>query len=187
MDKWMSELISDNESNDLANFVGALSDSLNQEASKTEKQIGYDLHIAGYIGISGSYHPEFYHITNYSIDPRTGDYSVQNLSLQFSEAFWSQYSSSPTKQMFTDRKGYIYCNGFPSGRIAYFALLKQMAIFRSNVWANPDWRFRPPSSVDEEADYLKHDMELISLFFKHSTYSAPFIGGDIQIYTIRCP
>ncbi|MBW7990316.1 MAG: hypothetical protein FVQ84_09925 [Planctomycetes bacterium] len=187
MDTWMLKFIQHNKSSDLSMFVKTLTDSLNQESNQTEKKSGYDLHIAGYASVSGSSHPEFYHITNYSIDPNTGDYSVQNLSLKFCEDFWNKFSSVPAKQIFTNSMGYIYCNGFPSGRIVYFKLLQQMAIFRSKVWAEPNWRFRQPTSVYEEADYLRHDMELIKLFFKHSTYSAPYIGGNIQIYTIKCP
>jgi len=187
MDEWMSEFIDHNKSKDLKNFVKTLTDSLNKEAQNNEKQIGYDLHVAGYVGNSVSSHPEFYHITNYSIDGTTGNYSVKNPTLRFTEDFWKENQSVPTEKLFANHTGYIYCNGFPSGRIIYFEYLKRMSKFRSFVWAKPDWGFRLPASVDEEVDYLKHDMELITLFFKQSNYSAPFIGGDIDTYTIKCP
>jgi hypothetical protein len=81
-------------------------------------------------------------------------------------------------------KGFIYCNGYPSGRQAYFALLQRMSDYRSSVWVEPSWKFRPPMNVDEEAAYLKNDMEHIKLLFLHSNYPAPYIGGDIEIHTI---
>jgi hypothetical protein len=187
MDLWMSNFISRNNFSNLRSFVETLASALNREAAQDEKRVGYFLHIAGYVSISSSPHPEFYHITNFKIDQKTGDYSVPNLTLGYSEDFWRKYSAVPENQLFGNGKGYIYCNGFVSGRIAYFKLLKEMERFRSEVWLNPNWQFRPPVNVNEEAKYLKHDMELISLFFKHSKYSAPFIGGGIDFYTIKSP
>jgi len=187
LDSWLLNYIHNDKSKDLKNFVISLTNALNQETDQIDKQSGYFFHIAGYAGPSNSLHPEFYHITNYSIDPTTGNYSVLNPYLQFSEDFWRQNSSVPINQLFSNKKGFIYCNGYPSGRIIYLNLLEKKAIYRSAIWTNPNWQFRFPKSVDEEAEYLKHDMEEINLFFKQSNYSAPFIGGPTQIYKIKSP
>ena len=45
----------------------------------------------------------------------------------------------------------------------------------------------PPQTVDEEAAYLKNDMEHIALLFLYSDYAAPYIGGPIEIYPIPSP
>jgi hypothetical protein len=187
MDVWMPQFVAKDKSSDLKTFVINLTNVLNTSATSVERLEGYFLHIAGYVVVGGDAHPEFYHITNYAIDPVSGNYAILDTSLSFSEDFWSKYSLLQSNMLFANYKGYIYCNGFPSGRIAYFDLLQRMADFRSNAWANQNWQFRPPRTVDEEAEYIKHDMELIGLMFKQSNYSAAFIGGPVQCYVIKSP
>jgi hypothetical protein len=187
MDCWMKRYIRKDRSTQLRDFVQDLTNAINQRATAEEKQEGYFLHVAGYVAMGATPHPEFYHITNYTIDKTTGGYSVLNANLTFSEDFWSQNSSIPASQLFLNHRGFIYCNGFPSGRIAYFQLLNNMASFKSQVWLNKSWQFRPPDNLVEEAEYLKHDMELIGLFFQYSNYSAPLIGGPIVYHTIASP
>src|SRR5262245_41737959 len=111
MDTWITNFINNDTSSNLAGFVASLVNSMQQQASQAEKLSGYCLHVAGYVGPPGASHPEFYHATNYSIDPNTGGYSVLNPSLRFTEDFWSQNSSVPKNQLFANGKGYIYCNG----------------------------------------------------------------------------
>ena len=187
MDSWMKGFISGDASESLAKFVDNLRDTINRTATIDEKQDGFFIHIAGYAVSGQAHHPEFYYITNYQIDSHTGGYLVPNTTLQSKEDFWSQNSSTPLSTLFAGGKGFIFCNGYPSGRQAYFALLKRMSEYRSAVWSEPSWNFRPPNNVDQEAAYLKNDMEHIKLLFLYSNYAAPYIGGDIEIHTIPCP
>jgi hypothetical protein len=184
MDTWMRDFISNDASESLAKFVDNLRDTINRMATINERQNGYFIHVAGYAGSRHTYHPEFYYITNYQIDRQTGGYSVPDTTLHSQEDFWSQNSSTPLSSLFVEGKGFIYCNGYPSGRQAYFALLQRMSEYRSSVWSEPSWNFRPPQNVNEEAAYLKNDMEHIKLLFLYSNYTAPYIGGDIEIHPI---
>lgn len=187
MDTWMRGFISDDASESLARFVDNLRDTINRIATINEKQDGYFIHIAGYAVSNHAHHPEFYYITNYQIDSNTGGYLVPDMTLRSQEDFWSQNSSTPLSRLFVGGKGFIYCNGYPSGRQPYFALLQQMSQYRSRVWNEPSWKFRPSQNVNEEAAYLKNDMEHIKLLFLYSKYAAPYIGGDIEIHAIPCP
>lgn len=184
MDDWLRSFISADMTPSLADFVESLRASVDGAATAAhQKQAGYFFHIAGYQGNKGAQHPEFHLITNYNLTP-DGNYTVVSPTLHSSEKFWSAQGNQSLANVFADRAGYIYCNGFPSGRQIYFHLLKRMADLRSQVWSNPAWQFRPPSSIEEEAKVLKLDMEHINLFFRQSNYSAPFIGGEIETLTI---
>lgn len=68
MDTWMNDFIVRDRSSDLGSFVKVLTDFIDKESNLMEKQSGYFLHIAGYYGMPDSSHPEFYHITNFSIN-----------------------------------------------------------------------------------------------------------------------
>lgn len=187
MDKWMKDFISEDASQSLAEFVDNLRGTMDTRASDEEKGEGYFLHIAGYAGSGHARHPEFYHITNYRIDQTTGHYFIEDPALRSSEDFWRNNQATPLDVLFADGRGFIYCNGYPAGRQAYFALLRRMEEFRSRAWSEPSWPFRSPSNIDEEAAYLKNDMEHINLLFLHSNLTDPPIGGEIQIYTIPSP
>jgi len=187
MDEFMKLAISADNSESLNKFVDSLSKVINNTATNDEKQIGYFIHIAGYSDSGHIIHPEFYHITNYKIDPQFGNYLVPDTTLGYSEDFWSKNSSTTLSSLFSGGKGFIYCNGYPSGRQAYFALLQKMSEYRSAVWSKTSWKFRAPQNVEEEAAYLKNDMEQINLLFLYSNYSVPYIGGEIEVCTIPAP
>lgn len=186
MSEWLKRKISADRSATLLALARVLTDALNSEASADERTIGYFLHLAGYASAEGHFHPEFYKIANLEIDAQTGEYHLLSHSLTFSEEFWSAHGHFAPSDLFAGGKGYIYCNGFPSGRTAYFALLRLMAQYRSTVWGNPNWSFRPPQNVQEEAAYLKLDMEQIGTLFRASDYP-PVVGGPIETYAIPCP
>jgi hypothetical protein len=178
MDRWMRDFISDDTAGSLAGFVDNLRDAMNRVATSDEKRLGYFIHVAGYAGSGQTSHPEFHKVSNCEIDQQTGDY-VSGATL---------YSAQePLSTPFPPGYGQSFFNGFPSGRQAYLALYKQMAAYRSSVWATPSWKFRPPHDVHEEAAYLKNDMEHISLLFLYSNYPDPVIGGEITTYSIPCP
>jgi hypothetical protein len=184
MDDWLRSFISTDMTPSLADFVESLRATVDVAASAHQKQAGYFFHIAGYQGNEGAQHPEFHHVTNYNLTPE-GNYTVVSATLRSSEDFWSAHGNRSLANVFANRAGYIYCNGFPSGRQIYFDLLSRMATLRGQVWGNPAWQFRPPSSIAEEAEVLKLDMEHINLFFRQSNYSAPFIGGEIERSTLE--
>jgi hypothetical protein len=170
-------------SSTLTDFSESLRTELDQKATDSQKEAGYFFHISGYQEGPDGFHPEFHHVTNYTIDT-DGNYQVTQAPMRRSEDFWTVYGGRPLDQVFANRFGQIFCNGFPSGRQVYFALLQRMAELRAQVWGNPNWRFRPPNSIDEEADLLRLDMEQINAFFRQSNYSAPFIGGPIETLNI---
>jgi hypothetical protein len=180
MDRWLDDLTKNDKTSSLAEFVEMLRSSTEREARPEQKQSGYFFHVAGFQRGDGDRHPEFYHITNYTLTPE-GNYKVDTPDkMRAGEDFWSQRESKTLKQMFENRAGFIYCNGFPSGRQIYFSLLNKMSELRSQVWNNAGWKFRPPTNISEESDILRKDMEQITLFFLQSDYSAPFIGGKIE-------
>jgi hypothetical protein len=186
MDVWLSDFLASDSSTTLTDFAEALCSAINSEATPDQLGSGYCFHIAGYQDSADGVHPEFHHVTNYDINAN-GDYEVNIVTLHRSEDFWSAYGGRPLNAVFADRSGQIYCNAFPSGRQVYFGLLTRMAELRGQVWSNPNWSFRPPNSVDEEAEVLRLDMEHINLFFRQSNYSAPIIGGPIDTLAIPSP
>lgn len=183
MDVWLPQFIAADASVSLEEFAESLRSAVDQEATDTQKNSGYFFHLAGYQDGSDGIHPEFYHVTNFDMDS-AGNYQVTSLDMRVSEDFWSTHGGRPLDEVFAGRFGKIYCNGFPSGRQIYFELLQRMSQLRVQVWGNPDWDFRPPKTVDEEAEVLKLDMEHVKLFFLHSDYTAPFIGGSIETLNI---
>lgn len=180
----MRDFIAGDTSRSLDEFVDNLRGTMDTRASDEEKGEGYFLHIAGYAESGDTKHPEFYHITNYEIVRPGGGYIIRDPTLRSSEDFWRNNQATPLNVLFAGGRGFIYCNGYPDGRQAYFMLLQFMANYRSLAWNNPNWDFRPPLNIDEEAAYLRNDMEHINLLFLHSNLADPPIGGEIQIYTI---
>src|ERR1700686_1037182 len=75
MDRWLADLIKDDKTSTLAEFVEMLRSSTERESLRKQKQLGYFFHVAGFQGASADRHPEFYHITNYTLTPE-GDYAV---------------------------------------------------------------------------------------------------------------
>jgi hypothetical protein len=147
MDRWLADLIKDDKTSTLAEFVEMLRSSTERESLRKQKQSGYFFHVAGFQGASADRHPEFYHITNYTLTPE-GNYAVNTPDkMKVSEDFWSGRGLRTLKQMFENRAGFIYCNGFPSGRQIYFSLLNKMSELRSQVWSNPGWKFRAPATL----------------------------------------
>jgi hypothetical protein len=186
VDSWLPHYIAANKSRSLASFGKSLADRINREAASSGTKDGYFWHLAGYSTGKGGTHPALYKITNLDIDPKTGGYKPTGKPLICSEEFWSAHGHRTHADLFAPGNGYIYCNGFPSGRAAYLVLLKQMAEYRSQVWQTRGWKFRRTKSVHEDAGYLKADMEQITALFKASDYP-PVIGGDIEIHAIPSP
>lgn len=176
MDSWLPRFIQEDMTPTLAAFAESLRTRVSQSATVAT---GYIFHVAGFQGSDANRHPEFYVVSNYDLTA-DGGYEIRSKELGISEDFWSKQDNQPLDKIFSGRKGFIFCNGFPSGRQIYFNLLNRMAKLRSEVWRNDNWKFRPPQNISEEAEVLKKDMEQVNVFFAQSNYSAPFIGGPIE-------
>jgi hypothetical protein len=170
----------------LAAFLGA---RLSDEITGTERDFGSLIHLAGYVDLDGSAHPEFFFIRNIaSIDQQTGGYIGRTERFQVTEDFWTRdYQTVETKNALRLRGSQRYFNGYPDGRIAYVGATKMLQNYLAQVWGEPQLRFRPPTSLDELAAFVDVEIRTVGAMFQSSDYDAPFIGGEVQIERILPP
>jgi hypothetical protein len=192
MDVWMKNFIDAQVASgarSLAAFANALRAKLEAEMHPEEKLGGSMVHIAGYVQEGGLQHPEFYFVRNvYGIDATTGEYRDLRDQFQVSEDFWTRdCPRSNLMARFQSGVYQIYINGFASGRIGYVLLQDYLRAFFRQIWEQPNWKFRPPSSLPETVLIVKLYMAIIDTMFQVSDYSAPFIGGGSQIIEIPQP
>jgi len=194
MDSWMKAFIhsqADVTDLTLSKFARRLANELQSRMLPDEKDGGSMVHIAGYVEEGGVYHPEFWFVRNvHAIDRRTGEYGSITHDFNVTEDFWTRDcpKANLMKRFQESAHTYhIYVNGFAPGRISYFILQHVMNQFLSEIWSNPDWKFRPPRSLDESETLVKLYMQVVTTLFLLSDYSAQFIGGGIQTYTIPQP
>lgn len=192
MDVWIKNFISSQAGGSarlLSEFAEALRASLEAQMLPEEKQDGSMVHIAGYVEGGGLQHPEFYYIRNvYGINAATGGYFDIRDQFVVSEDFWTRdCPKSNAMAAFQSGAYQVYVNGFSSGRIGYFILQDRMNSFFNTIWAQPNWKFRPPRSLAETVLFVKLYMSIIGALFQVSDYSAPFIGGDCQTHEIPQP
>jgi len=190
MDAWMENIIKihSKESNKLLeNFAEYLRNLLEINMVPSEKQKGCMVHIAGYVGEGKESHPEFWFVRNfYGIDNNTGEYTRIEERFEKSEDFWTKFSNKQELTQWFQNGSQVFGNGYVAGRIGFFMLLPKMTEFLDVIWGNPNWKFRPPETIGETGLLVKLYFQVISTLFTISDYSAPFIGGDIQIYEIPC-
>jgi hypothetical protein len=191
MDRWMTDFITKQASSaeSLAAFASRLGNALETEMSSTEKQHGSMVHIAGYVEADGSQHPEFYFVRNiYGIDAVTGEYFDIRDQFAVSEDFWTRdCPKGDLMEVLESGRAQIYVNGYPSGRIAYLAVIDQLKDFFAELWRKPEWMFRPPQSLTETTLFVKLYMSILGTLFQVSNYPAPVIGGATQICEIPRP
>ena len=193
MDKWMQDFIGAQLASGLRSlkvFASLLGAALEREMRADEKRSGSMVHIAGYVKESGKAHPEFYFVRNFhQMDPVTGGYLDLKDQFSVSEDFWSRDCPRDNLISAFQSKGFaqIYINGYPPGRIAYLGVMQQLTAVFSQIWGNPEWRFRPPRSLAETVSFVKLFMSAIGTLFEASDYPAPYIGGRIQLCKIPCP
>lgn len=192
MDVWMKNFISSQaggSSRLLSEFAEALRARLQAQMLPDEKREGSMVQIAGYVEGEGLQHPEFYYIRNvYGIDAATGGYFDIRDQFVVSEDFWTRdCPNSNAMAAFQSGAYQVYVNGFSSGRIGYFILQDRMNSFFNTIWAQANWRFRPPRSLAETVRFVKLYMSIIEALFQVSDYPAPFIGGGCQIQEIPQP
>ena len=126
------------------------------------------------------------------IDATTGEYTGVVAQFHVSEDFWTRdCPQHHLMQAFQQGHYWVYVNGFAAGRMS-FVMLQQVlnqaywTIWR-NPWNNPNWGFRPPRSLEETKALVKLNVQAICTLFQLSDYSAPYIGGNIQMHLIPQP
>lgn len=145
-------------------------------------------HIAGYVNDVGRIHPEFYFVRNIQgINTVSGEYEGVTSTYEVTEDFWTRDYLQAPNGMYAAGGYQRYFNGFPAGRIAYLGATQRLQEFYEQVWGEPNWRFRRPSSLDELAAFVRLELETINTLFMSSDYPTPYIGGDIQIEKIPAP
>ena len=147
------------------------------------------VHLAGYVGDSATYHPEFHHIRNVYAMDSAGGYTDIRHTFFATEDFWSRDCRHRSSQTgFIDDSYYVvYANGFPEGRIAYMTALKPLNQLFGTLWNQPGWHFRPPRSLKDTVCFVRLYMLIIHGLFEVSDHAAPYIGGDVQIVDIPPP
>lgn len=191
MGRWMNDFILQNQArnNSLATFAYVLRDHLQSQMTTSEKLCGSMVHIAGYSRESGVSHPEFWFIRNvHGMDRNTGTYKDVDDNFEISEDFWARDCPRYNlMQAFLSGHYQLYINGFAPGRIGYVILQESLQKFLSDVWSKPEWKFRPPQTLQETEDLVKMYVTIITTLFKLSDYSARYIGGDVQTFLILTP
>lgn len=192
MDLWMRNFIQAQERGNcdsLEVFATALGGALQAEMTQKEKDRGSMVHLAGYVQEKGGSHAELWFVRNvYCMDTNTGEYSDFRDTFQISEDFWKRdWPQNNLAQLFQQDGYQIYINGFTSGRVSYFILQSVMNQFFQSVWRNRAWNFRPPVSLEENRLIVELYIRTIGVLFRISNYTAPFIGGTPQTYTIAHP
>ena len=192
MSRWMPQCITSYQalgSTTLPGFADYLRQRLTGDMTPDEKRTGLLVHIAGYVaGPSGS-HPEMLFVRNIpGINPTTGEYSAGVEEFQLSEDFWARdYLNPQTQTALASGGSQRYFNGTPPGRIAFLALHQGLWGFYAETWRQPQWRFRAPGTLEELAGFVKLEIQAIGTMYQSSNYSAPLIGGEVQIETITPP
>jgi len=188
MDEWMKNIIdihSKASNKSLENFAEYLRNILEINMLPSEKQKGCMVHIAGYVEEGKESHPEFWFVRNiYEIDQNTGEYTRIEERFEKSEDFWTKFSNNQELSQWFQNGYQVFGNGYVAGRIGFFLLLPKMTEFLNVIWGNPNWKFRPPITIEETELIVKLYFQVISTLFAISDYSAPFIGGNIQTYVI---
>lgn len=192
MDLWLDTFIQSHmasNSPSLFSFANSLKCSLENEMFPEEKDGGSIVHIAGYVEANGKSHPEFYSVRNvHGIVSATGEYKKPRNDFACVEEFWSIDGPRGDLLAAFERGDYqIYINGFAHGRMSYLVISNLLQQVFDHLWQQPGWQFRRPKSLEETKVFVETNLFVINALFKVSNYTAPFIGGPIQIYGIPRP
>jgi hypothetical protein len=189
MNRWLNSFIdhdmkSGNKSLEL--FSEKLRVKLEMEMNGGEKKSGCMIHVAGFAPGNNVKHPEFWFIRNiYGIDQKSGEYQEVRNQFVKSEDFWVRNSKDLDLLNWLEGGGIqVYGNGFASGRIGFFSLLPHFNEYFQTFWSNPNWKFRPPTSIKETEHIVKLYIQMVKTLFLVSDYPSPLIGGEIQTYLI---
>jgi hypothetical protein len=192
MDTWMPSCISayaaSTKSPTQEGFANYLAERLNTDVTRRQRQRGSLIQIVGYVSDSAGVHPALHFVRNFStIDPSTGEYQGTGL-FRTSEDFWSRdYAADKAGGLL--RAGWYrsYVNGTPDGRVAFHNFQQLFGRFLGAVWSQPNWKFRPPQSLDELASIVELEIRTVGVLYGMSDYAKLSIGGDPQIHQITPP
>jgi hypothetical protein len=185
MDVWMPEALLRYTTSSASPTLGGLAEDLRQRLEQEmtadqKKSSGSLIHIAGYTD-EPEPHPEMYFVRNIKHIEPSGAYSGFEETFDVSEDFW-------TRDYPRYRSGMLYINGYPEGRIGYLGFGRALDAFLQQVWnQHPEWRFRAPRSLDDQAALLELKLRAIATMFLISDHPAPYVGGAPQSIKIAPP
>lgn len=193
MDTWMPSCISDYASTDSSptqeGFANYLKERLNNDLTSLQKTYPTIIQIVGYVSDDDGVHPALHVVRNdSSINERTGAYEGIQPTFKVTEDFWiCDYKNAKDAGDIRPGQYWSYFNGTPDGRIAFHNFGELFGGFLNAVWSQPNWKFRPPESLDEFASIVELQIRTIGTLYGMSNYPAPSIGGDPQVHTIAPP
>ena len=169
-------------------FASHLCERFQAEVGADERADGILVHIAGYVGGTGSVHPEMHFVRNATgVDPHTGDYIFGDTSV-VSEDFWTRdYQQQVTRSALANGGYQRYFNGAAHGRSALIGVSQKLQEFFTQAWSEPTWCFRPPATLAELGDFLDLEMRAVSALYSSSDYVGPPIGGPVQLEFVAAP
>lgn len=189
MDSWMPECIhtySAMVNPTVKGFSHYLKARLEAELNDDQREQPMLFHIAGYENGRDGIHPVLYFVRNsHSLNRLTGNYIDIRPFFAISEDFWTR-DYPPTKDSKGSRQQ-LYFNGTPDGRIAFVRFGQMFFNYLDEVWRQPQWKFRPPRSLDEYASIVDLEIRTLGSLYRMSDYEAPYIGGEVQIIKILPP
>ncbi|MFN9109692.1 MAG: hypothetical protein ACK5XN_06445 [Bacteroidota bacterium] len=191
IDDWMNEFINDESfiKGSIEDFVQNLTKRLNADfkGSLTDMAI---IHICGYSKYNFVTHCEHWHISNSSLDKKTGNYS-RNERFEYHIDFNSRTSKENLHLLKSfdihPNNNQFFINGFPPARISFMAIKKQLEDIIVQITNREKWSFRPPKNLFETSNYIKIYFSIIGELFKMSDHEALFVGGETQTYLIPAP
>ena len=192
MDTWMPSCIAEYASTDSPTqegFAHFLKQRLETDLTDSQARMPTLIQIVGYVNDDDGVHPALHFVRNaWSINTSTGAYEDIRRTFKVTEDFWKQdYQNEKNAGRLGPGWYRSYFNGTPHGRIAFHHFGQLFQDFLSAVWSQPNWKFRPPQSLDELASIVKLQIRTIGTLYGMSDYDAPFIGGDPQLHTIAPP
>ena len=195
MNTWMEEFIktqSDAKVSTLKEFSEVLQQKLQSSLRDYEFKNGCMIQISGYSKTNEVIHPEFWFIRNvHSINSETGQYENIDETIEISEDFASRdlLKNTSLDEYNCKEHGvdYSYFNGFSPGRISYFYLTRYLDDFFNSVWGNENWKFRPPSNLNDYKLLANSYMVTIDTLFQLSDDYNRAIGGTPQFHLIPAP
>jgi hypothetical protein len=181
------------ESGTLEGFADCLRKALDCEMEAWEKQDPTLVHIAGYSRIGDGFRPEMHFVRNATgIDKDTGAYSGISDTFQTDEQYWQSYCRhkecktgflpAPHPYDFS-----LLANGFHSARAGLFTMIQSLRPGFNLLWNERRTEFRPPASLEESKCFAGMVMSIVNALFQMSDYSAPYVGGDIQLIGVSVP
>ena len=160
MDTWMPSCIEEYASTDSPTqegFANHLKERLNKDLTGSQRTFATIIQIVGYVSDDDGVHPALHVVRNdSSINPSTGAYEGIRPTFEVSEDFWKRdYPADKTAGRLGPGWYRSYFNGTPEGRIAFRHFGELFTDFLRDVWRQPNWKFRPPQSLDELASIVE--------------------------------